>query len=131
MLLTNKEKAFHEIAMHTDWSNHRKAAERSSWRKKHEPDKITRCPNRGRRHNKAAAKPVQETPPPPLPPMEPDTDPPCHVCEKPSEGYDFPCGHPICHPCFQKQFALTEGNMACPLCNRQFLFYDELVDEND
>lgn len=132
LLLVNKEKAFHEIAMHTDWSNHRKAAERSSWRKKHEPEKVIKCPNRGKRHHK---KPVEaskdEVNVKTAISMKVDIDPPCNVCTKPSEGYDFPCGHPICHPCFQEQFAQTEGNMSCSLCNKQFLFYDELVDEND
>lgn len=117
MLLTNKEKAFHEISMHTDWSNHRKAAERSSWRKKHEPEKIKKCPNRGKRYTKK----VQEE----------EEDPPCTLCKKPSDGYDFPCKHPICHPCFQHLFLQTNGHMDCPVCKQEFIFYDELVDEND
>lgn len=118
MIITNKEKAFHEIAMHTEWSNHRKAAERSSWRKKHEPEKIKKCPNRGKRY---AKQPVI---------ME-EQEPPCTLCKKSSDGYDFPCGHPICHPCFQGVFAQTGGNMTCSVCDKKFTFYDELVDEND
>ena len=51
MLLTDQEKAFEAIARHDDWSNHRKAAERSSWKKKHVPDTIKKVPNRGKRYN--------------------------------------------------------------------------------
>lgn len=114
MLMTNKEKAFQEINMRTDWSNHRKAAERSSWRKKHEPEKIVRQPNRGKRYNKK-------------PPPE-DEYPPCYMCQKSSEGYDFPCGHPICHPCFQKLFVQYDGYITCRMCRKEYSFCNRLLE---
>lgn len=121
MIIKEKEKAFQEIMKHTDWSDHRKAAERHSWRRKHEPNAITRCPNRGKRYKKKVVSP-------PIP-VEED-DPPCYICKKSSDGYDFPCGHPICHPCFQKEFLLQEeGKMTCGICKKEFTFYDELVDD--
>lgn len=120
MLLTNKEKAFYEIRMKTDWDNHRKAAERASWRKKHEPDKIQKCPNRGRRHKKPELQTKEET-----------TDDLCFYCKKPSEGYDFPCSHPICHPCFLQLFHENNGHMVCQVCQKEYDFIDNIVDEND
>lgn len=126
MHLTNKEQAFHEISMHTDWSNHRKAAERSSWKKKHEPDKIVKCPNRGKRYKKQqTSSPIREMK------QEDEDDLPCYICKKSSEGYDFPCGHPICHSCFQQEFLEKEGNMTCQICKKEYTFHDGLVDEND
>lgn len=125
MLLTNKEEAFEHISMHTDWTNHRKAAERSSWKKKHEPENIARCPNRGKRYKKKE-KPL---PPPPIPKEE--DDPPCCVCDRPSDGYDFPCSHPICHTCFREMFLQSEGKMTCPICKKEFLFHDNLVDDEE
>ena len=59
MLLTDQEKAFEAIARHDDWSNHRKAAERSSWKKKHVPDTIKKVPNRGKRYNKTKERPAR------------------------------------------------------------------------
>lgn len=126
MRLTNKEKAFHEISMHTDWSNHRKAAERSSWKKKHEPDKVIKCPNRGKRYNK---KPVEEEKQPIL--KQEEDDLPCYVCKESSDGYDFPCGHPICHSCFQKLFIENDGKMMCQICKKEYMFHDGLVDDDD
>jgi hypothetical protein len=141
LLITNKETAFREIAMKTDWDNHRKAAERSSWKKKHEPDKITKCPNRGKRYKKKDDQVVNDPPPPqsqpPTPPAPPafiiedDDDELCDQCKKPSEGYDFPCKHPICHPCFIKLFNENEGHVVCQVCMKEYDFEDNLVDEND
>lgn len=135
MLLANKEKAFQEISMHTDWSNHRKAAERSSWKKKHEPDKVVKCPNRGRRYKK---KPEQhqvvkqeETNKTMILVKEEEEFLPCYNCKKSSDGYDFPCGHPICYPCFQKLFLEKDGNMTCQVCKQQHIFRDDLVDDDD
>ena len=133
MLITNKERAFQEIQMKTDWSNHRKAAERASWRKKHEPDKIKKCPNRGRRHKKEMEKVEEkETVQPPTPPVpQEEADDLCVHCQQPSEGYDFPCGHPICYPCFIRLFHENEGHMVCQVCQKEYDFEDNLVDEND
>lgn len=140
MHLTKKEQAFHEISMHTDWSNHRKAAERSSWKKKHEPDTVVKCPNRGKRHKKkqqttteddntnqnTKKKPNEMRP---LPPEEDDL--PCSICHQSSDGYDFPCNHPICYPCFQQLFLENDGHMICPICKKDYTFHDGLVDEDE
>lgn len=140
MLITNKETAFKQIEMKTEWDNHRKAAERCSWRKKHEPDKIKKCPNRGKRYKKEVVEDVQKPPPPMVqspvvqpPVMKPEeTDEElCFHCHQPSEGYDFPCSHPICHPCFIRLFHENDGHMTCHVCHKQYDFEDNLVDEND
>lgn len=142
MLITNKERAFKEIGMKKEWDNHRKAAERSSWRKKHEPDKIVKCPNRGKRYKKekdnkekqqhhmtnTATKQITTQP---VVLTFDDDDELCDYCQKPSEGYDFPCKHPICHPCFIRLFNENDGNMVCQVCKKEYKFEDNLVDEND
>lgn len=141
MLITNKETAFKEIGMKTEWDNHRKAAERSFWRKKHEPNKIKKCPNRGRRHK-------NETQYPTLPPQEPqphttneeatvkivpqiqeEEDELCVHCHKSSEGYDFPCSHPICHPCFIRLFYENDGHMVCQVCKKEYDFEDNILED--
>lgn len=131
LLITNKEKAFHEIQMKTDWSNHRKAAERASWRKKHEPDKIQKCPNRGKRHKKKETVPEPVPAPPQQTKEEEIKDDLCFYCKQPSEGYDFPCSHPICHPCFIRLFHENNGHMVCQVCQKEYDFIDNIVDEND
>lgn len=140
MLITNKETAFKEIEMKTEWDNHRKAAERSSWRKKHEPDKIKKCPNRGRRRKKEQSEPVnkeethatsKEKPVAILIKQhEEEDDELCVHCQQSSEGYDFPCSHPICHPCFIRLFHENEGHMVCKVCNREYDFEDNLIDDD-
>ena len=150
MLITNKEIAFKEIGMKTDWDNHRKAAERSSWRKKHEPNKIKKCPNRGRRRAKQTEDP--DLLPPSTTPSEPLPEPPivhkkktttmmipenpeedddalCFHCQKSSEGYDFQCSHPICHPCFIRLFHENDGHMVCQVCQKEYYFENNLLDD--
>lgn len=146
MLLTNKETAFKEIGMKTEWDNHRKAAERSSWRKKHEPDKIKKCPNRGRRRKNGSNDPNPPPKPPPQPtttttpsviidetpskvPIQEEEDELCFHCHKPSEGYDFPCSHPICHPCFIRLFEENEGHMVCHVCHAEYDFQDNILED--
>jgi len=136
MLITNKETAFKEIGMKTEWDNHRKAAERASWRKKHEPEKIKKCPNRGRRLKKKEvavvdAPPKEEKPKAPPVVVVEEEDELCVHCQKPSEGYDFPCTHPICHPCFIQLFHENEGHMICQVCQKEYDFEDNLVDDDD
>lgn len=145
MLITNKETAFKEIDMKTEWDNHRKAAERSSWRKKHEPDKIKKCPNRGRRRKK---EPEDATPPQLtttkqetpvimeekqsdviIPPIQEEEDALCVHCQKSSEGYDFPCSHPICHPCFIRLFDENDGHMVCHVCKKEYYFEDNILED--
>lgn len=131
MLITNKDIAFKKIEMKTEWDNHRKAAERASWRKKHEPEKIKKCPNRGRRLKKKDEV-VIETPKEEKPPVVvAEEDDVCVHCQKSSEGYDFPCAHPICHPCFIRLFHENEGHMICKVCQREYDFEDNLVDDDD
>lgn len=131
MLITNKEVAFKEIEMKTEWDNHTKAGARSYWRKKHEPEAISKCPNRGRRHKKKEVppepQPIQEIP---QNTMEID-DEICYHCHQCSDGYDFPCKHPICHPCFIKLFNENNGHMICQVCKKEYQFEDNLVDEDD
>ena len=134
MLITDKETAFKEIEMKTEWDNHRKAAERSSWRKKHEPDKIKKCPNRGRRHKKQEIESVKKEEKPPIVkekqiPIIVEQDELCVHCQQSSEGYDFPCSHPICHPCFIRLFHENDGHMVCQVCKREYDFEDNLVDD--
>jgi hypothetical protein len=144
MHLKNKEQAFHEISMHTDWSNHRKAAERSSWKKKNEPDTVVKCPNRGKRHKKKQQSitnepeqqllpddPIKKKPNERRPPPDEEDDLPCFLCHQSSDGYDFPCGHPICYPCFQQLFLENDGQMTCPICKKDYTFHDGLVDEEE
>lgn len=163
MMITNKEIAFNEISMKQEWDGHRKAAERSSWKKKHEPKTIKKCPNRGRRYNnhnkkekenyihkekenisidtnisitmntnKVKSKPIKNKknmnsfPPPP----EEDNDP-CQICHNMSEGYDFPCSHPICYPCYSNFFKENNGHIKCKTCGTEYEFEDNIVDEND
>jgi len=130
MLITNKEKAFKEIAMKTEWDNHRKAAERSSWKKKHEPNNIKKCPNRGKRYKKEEKKIIEQSITAPMIPEE-EEDELCQHCQKSSEGYDFQCKHPICHPCFIKLFNENDGVLVCRVCQNEYKFEDNLVDEND
>lgn len=143
MLITNKEIAFKEIEMKTDWDNHRKAAERSSWRKKHEPEKIKKCPNRGRRRKKETQDPTPSPPPPEapaatiektpskliIPQIQEEEDELCFYCQKSSEGYDFPCSHPICHPCFIRLFYENDGHMVCDVCKKEYDFEDNILDD--
>jgi hypothetical protein len=129
MLITNKEKAFKEIAMKTEWDNHRKAAERSSWKKKHEPENIKKCPNRGKRYKKEEPPTEIVIKQPTL--IEDEDDELCQHCQNSSEGYDFKCSHPICHPCFIKLFNENDGVLVCQICQNEYRFEDNLVDEND
>lgn len=137
MLLKDKEKAFDAIAKHDDWSNHRKAAERSSWKKKHVPETIQKCPNRGKRYKtKPEQKPCVPVPKqqsfakqePPKVDQEEEWDDPCQVCQQSADLYDFPCGHFICPPCFQKSCTETSGRMTCQVCKKLFIFDRELED---
>lgn len=133
MLITNKETAFKEIAMKTEWDNHRKAAERSSWKKKHEPEKISKCPNRGKRYKKEKIEQpvtiIEQKKQTPI--IIEEEDDLCQHCQKSSEGYDFRCRHPICYPCFIKLFNENDGIMVCHVCKNEYKFEDNLVDEND
>lgn len=141
LMISNKEEAFQAIAMKTEWSNHRKAAERSSWKKKHEPESVKKCPNRGKRYKKNDAtnipvevlkpepKPQKKAKPTPI--VEEDESDLCQNCQKSSEGYDFPCKHPICYQCFIHLFSENEGHLTCGICHTEYDFQDNLVDEND
>lgn len=147
LMISNKEEAFQAIAMKTEWSNHRKAAERSSWKKKHEPESVKKCPKRGRRYKKNDTTTNTPTIPAEVPEPQPqpqpqkkvlptpivDEDEPdlCQNCQKSSDGYDFPCKHPICYECFILLFSGNEGHMTCCMCQTEYDFQDNLVDEND
>jgi hypothetical protein len=47
----------------------------------------------------------------------------CFICGVDPEGYDLPCGHEICHPCF-RQHLDTNGDMICKVCQKEFHFED-------
>jgi hypothetical protein len=47
----------------------------------------------------------------------------CFICGVDPEGYDLPCGHEICHPCF-RQHLDTNGDMICKVCHKEFHFED-------
>lgn len=130
MLLKDKDKAFEAIAKHDDWSNHRKAAERSSWKKKHVPETVKKCPNRGKRYKTKPCLPKQESFRKQEPPLkvEEELEDPCQLCGQSADLYDFPCGHFICPPCFQKACTETNGRMTCQICKKLFIFDRELED---
>ena len=54
----------------------------------------------------------------------------CFICKKDPEGYDLPCGHEICHPCFRKNLD-ENGDIACKVCQHRFQFHEELMDEEE
>lgn len=141
MLLTDKEKAFEAIARHDDWSNHRKAAERSSWKKKHVPDTIKKVPNRGKRYNKKkenTTKQEKKQKPPKTEKLETiipkqskkqeEIEDPCQLCGQSADLYDFPCGHFICPSCFEKIDNEKHGRLTCQVCDRLFIFDRVLED---
>lgn len=47
--ITNKTRAFEYINEQQDWHPRMKAQYRFQWRKRHEPEKIARCPAKGKR----------------------------------------------------------------------------------
>lgn len=53
----------------------------------------------------------------------------CFVCKKDPEGYDLPCGHEICHPCFKCR--LQEGKITCQVCHKEFFFQEAIEDEDE
>lgn len=118
MRIGDKDRAFREIARHDDWSKHRQAAERFAWKKKNQPDTIVRCPNRGRRHNHAAAVVHDDNDLV----HEEEEEGPCGICGKPPDGYDLPCRHPVCHPCFITTLKQNHGQISCPTCPQTFTY---------
>lgn len=132
MLLNEKDKAFEAISKHDDWSNHRKAAERSSWKKKHVPETVKKCPNRGKRYKKTKLEQQKQSVPKQQSlrkqEEEEEWDDPCQLCSQSADLYDFPCGHFICPPCFQKVCTETNGRMTCQVCKKLFIFDRELED---
>lgn len=116
MRIGDKDRAFREIARHDDWSKHRQAAERFAWKKKNQPDTIVPCPNRGRRHATTTGNDSDSGG------DSDDDEEPCGVCGKPPDGYDLPCRHPICHPCFIAIVKQHHGQIACPTCAKTFTY---------
>lgn len=117
MRIGDKDRAFREIARHEDWSKHRQAAERFAWKKKNQPDTIARCPNRGKRYTT-----TDNDDDDPVVCGDEDEEEPCNVCGKPPDGYDLPCRHPICHPCFLAIVRQNNGQIDCPSCAKTFAY---------
>ena len=141
MNTTDREQAFQLISNMTNWTNHRKAAERQCWKKKHEPGSIKKVPNRGKRYENKPTETTTSVKPPPSVENKPTKNigshnvdggiQYCYICSKDAEDYDLPCGHPICHPCFEKISVEQKLFVECGICKKTFAFYDTLLEDDD
>lgn len=136
---TDRGAAFRKIA-EMEISGRQKAMLRLQWKKKHHPEQVKPCPQKGRRRD------TQEKPRPvKLDPINQQIslikkkieilqaelaemlrktqgdDTMCALCGKDPEGYDLPCTHVICRECFDKIMD-DDRRVSCPTCSKSFLF---------
>jgi hypothetical protein len=146
MKITNRDEAFNAISL-LDIPSRKKATLRYSWKKRNDPTSIKKRPQKARK-KKRTNTPAPS--PPPSPPQLTQTEiiqqlreqiqklqkqldallessrmnneEICPICDRDAEGYDLPCRHSICHPCFTDR--LVDGKIQCTVCTKNFEFDD-------
>lgn len=134
---TEKDKAFRLIE-ELDTTNRKRAAIRHHWKKIHAPDQIhkpsTVVPKRRNDQDRihqleqritdleAQLRMALEG-------LDKEVKSECFLCKKDPQGYDLPCGHEICHPCFRNHLG-KDGDIICKMCKNTFHFNDELIEDD-
>jgi len=147
----DKETAFNAIAS-LEVTSRKKAILRLAWKRKHSPETIKKCPAKGKKvdatelekeekktrmkkdleqekiekiKKQIAALQGQ------LAELLQNTGGACFMCGKDPEGYDLPCKHDLCHPCFMEASKET-GKIRCGICSTEHQFdFDKIIEEEE